>query len=94
MITLTINTKPFCAHLFSSKLFNLLTGFFSLVCYTLLLVRPNRMSSLLGFYDFAQSFRLQVFGVLAAEVLLCGLVIMGTRQLLTKREQRRIHYEA
>jgi len=88
LVVLTLDIKPYCAHLFKSKLFWLLTILFSLLIYYDLLVRYQRGSNVFSLYNFVQSFRLESFGVLAAEVAIYHGVIHATRRLLVRQQQR------
>ena len=88
-MSLAIETRNFCQPLQRVKSLVLLTLIFVTTANVAVLARSSHNP--FNLYNFEQSFRLELAGVLLAEASMYLVVIRGMRYLLERRQHRRLH---
>ncbi len=88
-VSLAMDTKNFCQPLQRVKSVVLLTLTFVTTANVAVLARSDH--NLFNLYNFEQSFRLELAGMLLAEASMYLAVIRGMRYLLERRQYRRLH---
>ncbi len=91
-VSLAMDTKNFCQPLYQVKAVILLTVIFVTTANVAVLARSSH--NLFNLYNFEQSFRLELAGMLFAEASMYWVTIRGMRYLLERRQNRRLHPDA
>lgn len=91
MTSLILDTKNFCQPVLRAKLFLTLAIFVGLFANLALLVRTSHTTNLFSLFDFIESFRLELVGMMSAECVVYFLLVNGMRRLLSVSERRRLH---
>ena len=88
-VSLAMDTRNFCQPLQRVKVVVLLTAIFVTTANVAVLARSSHNP--FNLYNFEQSFRLELAGVLFAEAFMYWLTVRGMRYLLERRQHRRLH---
>ena len=88
-VSLAMDTRSFCQPLQRVKVVVLLTVVFVTTANVVVLARSSH--NLFNLYNFEQSFRLELAGVLLAESFVYWVIIRGMRYLLERRQHCRLH---
>ena len=90
LISLTIDTKPFCQSPLRFKPVLLICLVFTFCVYFTILVRTEQFVNPLNFYNFSQSFRLQFAGLTIVGVIFYATLVHAFRLVMNRYEQRRL----
>jgi len=90
LISLSIDTKPFCQSPLRFKPMLIISLVFTFCVYFTILVRTEQFVNPLNFYNFSQSFRLQFAGLTMGGVIFYATFIHAFRLVMNRYEQRRL----
>lgn len=91
MTSLVLDTKNFCQPVLRAKLLLTLAILVGVFANLALLVRTTHIANLFSLFNFIESFRLELVGMITAECIIYFLLVNGMRRLLSVSERRRLH---
>ena len=91
MTSLILDTKNFCQPVLRAKLFLSLAIFVGVFANLALLVRTTHTTNIFSLFNFIESFRLELVGMISAECIVYFLLVNSMRRLLSVYERRRLH---
>ena len=90
LISLTIDTTPFCQSPFRFKPVLIICLIFTFDVYLTVLVRTEQVANPLNLFNFSQSFRLQFAGLTLSGIAFYATLIHGFRLVMNRYETRRL----
>ena len=91
MVSLTIDTKPFCQSPLRCKPVLLIAVQYLFMGFTIVLFPPNALGlNILRLFHFPRSFRWFVLGQIAFFAVMYAIVVGMTRRILARYERRRL----
>ena len=91
MTSLILDTKNFCQPVLRAKLFLSLAIFCGVFSNVALLVQTSDIPNPFSLFNFVQSFRLEIVGMISAECIVYFLLVNTMRRFLSVYERRRLH---